>query len=248
MNNYYRYDMQIARYLEHREDIEAVFTDDNLSSEPPKRIMLGEDKYQLDISLYNTKQGCWPYTRGVVRGRDGEVIADVKRNYSDFWHCYVEGHPKGNDYLICGEDYQGQTVVNLTTKDVITNFPDDGYDGIGFCWTYAAVSPDKRTLAVYGCYWACPFEIVLFDFTDPDLLPYREIGRYSEMFYDFKGWKDDDTLLLTRDVDYRKSDGKKFDELTEEEWKDVTDDDIVEEIFEVSVRSEFNFNTGNEDI
>ncbi len=209
MNNYYRYNDQYTEYLERRKDIESHFGEASLSRcQPIERVFLGSKKYELEITHYNTGNGCWDYTRGIVRRLSygerfpvDEIIADVKRNYASFWHSYIDHHPNGNDYLLCGEDYQGQTVVNLTKGETIVHFPEGGYDGVGFCWADAIPSPDFKLLAVVGCYWACPYDLVLFDFSEPEMVPYTEIGWYEGRFYSFKGWKDNETLSCTTLVD-----------------------------------------------
>ena len=160
--------------------------------------------------------GGWGYSRGIItRSADGERIAEVKRNYGSFWHCYVE-HPNGNEYLLCGEDYQGYTTVNLTEGRTHIYFPDEGYDGRGFCWAKIYPSPDGKTLAVDGCYWACPYEIVLFDFQTPDELPYREFAR-GEGVQTCEGWTDNETFVFVQERDVRASDGKDYYSLSETE-------------------------------
>jgi hypothetical protein len=74
----------------------------------------------------------------------------VKRNFGHFWHSWIE-HADGNEYLLCGEDYQGYSVINLTAGRCTAYFPEEGYKGRGFCWTAAFPSPDRRVLAVDGC-------------------------------------------------------------------------------------------------
>jgi hypothetical protein len=51
-------------------------------------------------------------------------------------------------------------------------------------------SPDGLVLAVDGCYWACPYEIVFFDFANPASLPLPEIDRCEEVTDPVIGWVD----------------------------------------------------------
>jgi len=132
--------------------------------------------YFLSLSLCETKPGCWSYTRGVVTDTSDKVIADIKRNYAAFPFLWVT-HPNGYEYLVCGEDYQGYTVVNVTKGTSQTYVPEGWLKGAGFCWTGYKFDAEKVQLIVDGCYWACPYEIVTYDFSNPDVLPLPELKR-----------------------------------------------------------------------
>ena len=137
--------------------------------------------YSLTIQHYRTHAGAWNYTRGIVTNAEGTIIADIKRNYSSFWYCCIL-HPSGNHYLLCGEDYQGQTIVELNTGARVDYLPPEAAKGNGFCWAICEWEPDDPyRLKVSGCYWAGPYEEVIYDFTQPMQLPYPEISRSYEM-------------------------------------------------------------------
>lgn len=150
-------------------------------------------RYALETEELSMGKDTWSYARGVVtRVADGATIAEVIRNYGHFWHCWVQ-HPDGQEYLLCGEDYQGYNVIDLERGENGVYFPTEAYDGHGFCWTQVHPSPDGLVLAVEGCYWACPYEIVLYDFRDTSKLPLPELARLEE-YHDVIGWSDNDTL------------------------------------------------------
>lgn len=137
--------------------------------------------YKLIISSYKIQEGCWSYTKGEVRNKDGEVIFTVFRNYSDFLYRWIE-HNNGNEYLLCGEDYQGYVILNLTQKKKHVYFPESGIKGYGFCWVNIK-EYDKDCedyLLVEGCYWGAPYEIVKYDFTNPDKVPLKELDRWDD--------------------------------------------------------------------
>ena len=165
------------RYLVKRDRVESNFTDENRRPDETEReISSPSGRYRLQVCRYGTKPGCWDYSRGeVFRVEDGQRVADVKRNYSSFWHLFVEDHKlTGHDYLVCGEDYQGHTVVDLTTGEVMSHIPDEAFRGHGWCPTSAALMGDGLTLEVHGCYWAGPYETRLWDFSNP--LPDPGVG------------------------------------------------------------------------
>ena len=124
--------------------------------------------YKLVVTPYSTKGNGWNYTRGeVYRTSDNKLIADVKRNYSQFPFTWVLHHPNGHHYLICGADYQGQTVIELDTKKRKNHLSDDAKKGFGFCWVQHKFDPVSQVLTVGGCVWACPYEYRFYDFSDP---------------------------------------------------------------------------------
>jgi hypothetical protein len=167
------------------------------------------------LDLYSRGPSTWAYSRGRVTTQDDRPIADIKRNYSHFWYSWVQ-HANGNEYLLCGEDYQGQTVVNLTHETTNNYLPQAAYRGHGFCWMEAHASPDSALLAVIGCYWGGPGEVVLLDFSNPDQLPYTEYTRMRDHIAS-QGWVDNDTFAFTRELDVRKSDGRAYGELSDAE-------------------------------
>lgn len=114
-------------------------------------------------------------------------MADIKRNFDNFSHAWV-AHPDGNEYLLCGEDYQGYTVIGLRSGEMVVHFPPEAFKGGGFCWADALPSPDGLTLAVFGCFWACPYELVFFDFSNPMQLPLTGLARISDCD-DTVGWE-----------------------------------------------------------
>lgn len=132
--------------------------------------------YFLTVHRYKTKKGCWNYTRGIVETKDGATLADIKRNYSAFPFLFIT-HPNGKDYLVCGEDYQGYTIVNLTDETTKTFIPEGWLKGVGFCWASYKFDEENKNLIVDGCYWAFPYETVTYDFSDPDNLPLKELDR-----------------------------------------------------------------------
>lgn len=124
-------------------------------------------RYSLNIKSVATKPGCWNFTVGTITRADGTVIAAIERNYSSFPYLFVEDHPDGHDYMVCGKDYQGQTVVQLDTGLVKDYVPAEAKQGAGFCWTSYKWDRDFKLLVVNGCYWACPYELRFYDFANP---------------------------------------------------------------------------------
>lgn len=118
--------------------------------------------YELTIITYSTGKNTFNYTRGIVkRISNGIEVCDIKRNYGNFRYFFYT--KDGEDWMQCGTKYYSYTFVNLTTGVVYENencSPND------FCWADVKISPDKNTLAVIGCYWACPYMTLFYDISD----------------------------------------------------------------------------------
>ena len=141
-------------------------------------------KYKLVVTSFGTGSGSWSYTQGSVFSVGSDTpIAVVQRNYSSFPALFVEGHVNGHDYLVCGEDYQGQTIVELDTGERRDFLPDSAKQGHGFCWVDFEYVPSMQVLLVEGCYWACPYEFRLYDFSDP-LNGMTHLGETEKIWID----------------------------------------------------------------
>ena len=211
------------RYAARRAAFEASFRTASPDEATRRRYTSPSGNFSLDTAEYAVPSSNWRYSRGVVSAVNDEVvIADVHRNYLQFWHTWAH-HANGREYLLCGEDYQGQTIVDLTRRRTTTYFPDAGFSGAGFCWVAAYPSPDCTLLAIDGCYWACPYEIVVVDFREPESLPYAEIARFPGA-WEWKGWIDSATLEYVVSVDVRKTDNVPYDSLPETEQAQLDQD------------------------
>lgn len=227
------------RYMKRRTELEAKLTPERAKPDP-KEVRSPSGRYLLRVTNYGMGKGYWDYSRGEVF--DGEKkIANVNRNYGHFPFAWAEGHPNGHSYLLCGEDYQAYTVIELDTglrqdlipdpvKKSVTYSTKEGDktvektvevdsfpNGYGFCWASIHPSPDCQVIAINGCYWAAPYEVALYDFRNPMKFPLPELERWDEA-EEFDEWKTKGTIQLARTVEVRKSDKKPIDELEQEDW------------------------------
>lgn len=221
-------DAMDPRYREHRAHIEEGFSPEYLEQTERETEVSPSGKYRLTVDGYSRGPNSWGYSRGTVVNLDsGKVIADIKRNLAMFWHTWIQ-HANGQEYLLCGEDYQGQSVVNLGQKSTNHYFPDSGYAGGGFCWAAAWPNQDSTILAVEGCFWACPYEVVFYDLSQPDTLPYRELLRIDEPD-SIEGWTEGGDFRMTQSVYTRKSDGVPYAELSDDEQDSIDQDGSLAE-------------------
>jgi len=204
---------------EKRLAIEKFFVPQNLVAGTHAEYRSPSGKYLLAVDCYSTGPNTWKYSRGVVtRTSDGQIIADVKRNFDHFWCAWIQQHPD-KEYLLCGEDYQGYTVLDLEKAAVKTYLPGSAQNGAGFCWAAVYPSKDGKILAVEGCIWAAPYDVVFYDFSEPLNLPLTEIGRINEIGKVI-GWESEDVFAVEHEFTIRKSDGRRFESLSESEQEE----------------------------
>jgi hypothetical protein len=137
----------------------------------------------------------------VVHEREtNEIAATILRNDSRLFYAWI--NRDGHDYLLFPEDLEGQSIVDVTERR-IEGFADK--DG-GFIWTEFHPSPDKSQLAIIGCYWACPYQVTVYDFRDPMNLPLPVIAEFllPDNNAKFGEWISNDSLSLidSRDVSH----------------------------------------------
>jgi hypothetical protein len=178
--------------------IDKTFIPDNFKDKKGP-IVSPSGRYTLEIETYTTGKGTWDYTQGIVKSNiDGGILFRIRRNYSSFWHCFVL-HSNGYEYLLCGEDYQGYTVVNLTKRTLRTILTNAVEDGFGFCWAGVEPSPDGNILAVSGCHWGGPYDVHMMDFTDPEALPLVRLGSFDEQCREsLRKWLDNTSYQYER--------------------------------------------------
>ena len=151
-------------------------------------------RYRLRIESFKTGKGTWNYTKGTIfSNKTKKQIAAVHRNYSGFTYSWVAQEDKV--YLLTGEHYQGQTVVDCQTGEVWTTNPKDTD---GWCWVSHEPSPNGKIIAVNGCYWACPYHWRFFDFSDPSVTPLPEID--CEYLDHYEGDWLEDTVFVNREL------------------------------------------------
>lgn len=170
-------------------------------------------RYKLVVSKFQTKPGSWDYSQGKVYaiGSD-EPIGTIQRNYGAFPFLFIEDH-EGHDYLVGGENYQGQTVIQLDTGKKVNNLSHGHEKGFGFCWSSYEFNKQHKMLVVDGCYWACPYEIKLFDFSDPIGKGWVEIENKLGIDGDRRPveFKDDGTIVCYQSTYTEDEEGEEID-------------------------------------
>lgn len=150
-------------------------------------------RYRLEIEEYVGAQG-QEVSIGIVRRADnGLQIATIKQDDSRFCHGWASR--AGHDYLLCSERLiGGQSVIDLMTGEV-AGFSSSDEE---FIWTQFHASPSGNKLAVIGCYWACPYQAMIYDFREPLRLPLPKLAelRPPNSSVESATWIDDTAIQL----------------------------------------------------
>lgn len=185
-------------YVEGRKGIESFYTPENLIFESDPIVSWSLTKrYCLIIERYGV--GDTHYTRGKVYvSRTQKLIADIKRNHSNFLYAWVtQNH---HEYLLTAEDNQGHTVVDLENRTTSNYVDDNAEDGMGFRWTQVLPSPDGKLLAVNGMYFPGMTSTIIYNFSKPryplPLPKLRVVDTQLHDDYNIIGWDDNRTLKL----------------------------------------------------
>ncbi|MFZ1380605.1 MAG: hypothetical protein WAS56_13125 [Saprospiraceae bacterium] len=177
-----------------RADIKQYF-DKNALTAGNEKFCLSEDGIYYFVSeqyRQNDPNSNWEVTLVQIghiekNGFFFEYIAD----HDDI--CFLWVYKNNKDYLLLPEFQGGQSIFDIEERKLYSFFtPDDP-----FIWTSIYVSPDKTKLAVTGCYFACPYEFVVYDCSNITELPYTCIYRKPlDKYNEIHEWEDNKTIVL----------------------------------------------------
>jgi hypothetical protein len=186
-----------AWYQESRKGIEDYFKPSNLITEDsPVIVYSPSKKYFIIIEKYDVGDAP-PFSRGKIFNTSNQLIADVKRNHQHFVYCWVTLNRK--EYLLCGEDYQGHTVIDLAAQTVRNYIDENALEGLGFCWQDIHPSPDGKLLVVEGSYFPGLRAVVVYDFSNPAKIPLPKLQVMDTRLpwdFDVGEWIDNEIIKL----------------------------------------------------
>ena len=179
-------------YKDKRSKIEKTFQSGKILHDKRKTYQSESNKYKISITpvVFKKLDRFWAYTLGkIYKGNDPKPCHTIRRNSDKFPHVFIEDH-NGHDYLLCGEDIQGQMIVELDTGKVTNYIGEKALRDMEFCWQKFHVSPSKNLIAIEGYSKSNHKELAeyrgvrFFNFEQPMILPYYEIGDRIAFHYD----------------------------------------------------------------
>ncbi|MFF2484257.1 hypothetical protein [Paenibacillus sp. NPDC058071] len=184
-----------AQFLSKRTEMMHYFQDTFYNTNETEIIHSPSGNFKLEVQHYNHEEGIrrYNYSKGIVMDSNNNTIDIIYRNFDPFLFSWVEVN--GIEYLLCGLDYQGYSIVNLSNKETKHYVPEEAYNGRGFCWAEIMYFPQKKIIVVDGCYWAYPYELVFYDFSNPMNVPYKELFRVEvDSIINWGDWKDSNRI------------------------------------------------------
>lgn len=190
-------------YRRYRQEQEEIYCADNLCT---------EESTALSARLSVVKRCFFVETAGyLLHASECSLTDETKsvvytwRNINDDGDFYkLIEHSNGNEYLIFRIDLYGYSVLNLSTLQDFHYIPSGSFpEGETFIWTDVFYNRKNNMLAVSGCYWACPYETMLLDFSQPmkepgELIRVQKCLAQSTASYDdidFAAWRGTDLML-----------------------------------------------------
>lgn len=181
-------------------------------------------KYTIDLTLYRVEDLDRPFYSVVeiIKKSDGDRVGKIIRNEADFPFLFIEDHKDGKDYLICAEDYQGFTVINITDGKKYDYVAEKAKRGLSLRITDFFVSQNKENLAIEGHTKSRPMDVVETDeihfyrINDISKLPYQEVDKRITFAYDkVIGWENNERFIVSRIEDYITPTGVCLDDITD---------------------------------
>lgn len=192
-------------------------------------------KYNFEISKVKMESG-WDCSNLVVTNNETNESISVFRNYGYFPQDVCINHKfTGKDYMVCSERYNKQGIIILDELKYV----DLGARNGDYCQTEFHISDCNKYLAVVSCYWAGPYFIEIFDFTNPEKYMEKLICWIDECFDNFLGFEEIDGKLKAKcgiTYEYNKRLNKFWAETDEDEEEDFytdSEDIIVYDYFDI---------------
>ncbi|GHU03659.1 hypothetical protein FACS1894158_02520 [Betaproteobacteria bacterium] len=190
-----------AEYQAWRTAWKAVFAPENRKSIENMKIDGCDAGYQAERTYYKTESGgevLWG-AETVINDQSGAEIYRWRTDDDDCDFLVLIRHGNGREYFLFRTGLYGYGVYDVALKREFVYIP-DAFES--FIWTEAHHNPVNDMLVVRGCYWACPWSVILLDFSNPmaetkwvdviAALP-GDYDKYDNL--DFIRW-DKDTLIL----------------------------------------------------
>ena len=155
---------------------ESIFS--RIMFDEPEREKELESGYLVRYYYYADEENCKPGYAPV----DGEICRLFKDDNLIFEWKNTDGHSRmasiihhadGYTYFVFDEDLYGYSVLNLDSLQCMHFIPAESYGTYPdefketFIWCDCFYNPENNLLAVDGCFWACPGDVIVLDFQDP---------------------------------------------------------------------------------
>ena len=174
-------------YLKQREYLESLlFQEKNLEDETDNIV---SPEIFVHIKSYSAQREEIFYSGAEYFIKiNGKEVYTAKCVNDDCAFFKLIKHRNGNYYLIFRKDLYGYSLLEIETLKTFDYYPacslgfitDENFFEETFIWTDVIYNSSNNLMAVYGCIWACPFELALVDFSDPFRSAENQFFIYSK--------------------------------------------------------------------
>ena len=184
----------------------SLFTPEHRAPELDRRTELSEG-CSVRFQSFCGKIGSFDLhmSENTLLDNDGKALFRWRNVDDDGEFAALIRHADGNRYLVFRTDLYGYNVLELESGREMRCIPTQSFPAQRenfqetFIWTDVNYDPVSNLLAVSGCYWACPYSVIVLDFSDPLMeqpaerwLDLRSIIDSQYEIYDdidFVGWE-----------------------------------------------------------
>jgi hypothetical protein len=149
---------------------DVVFMDNQIESK--------HGSYAFVSVPFSFCENTWLYHFCAVASDNHDKTIDFVRDGPHFPYAWVKKHPKRRKYLVCGEDRQSISVVDLNSWKLHTWLDEtDDFKPKKFF-----PSPDGKIIAVLGSTLGELDSIRFYDFSDPIRFPWKLYSTFEGIF------------------------------------------------------------------
>ena len=163
-----------GKYIEEMKRLdEQVFS--KIRFDEPEREKELESGYLVRYYYYadeeNREPGHAPVDGEICRlFKDDRMVFEWKNTDGNSRMACIIHHADGNTYFVFDEDLYGYSVLDLNTLECMHYLPAESYGETPketFIWCDCFYNAVTDQLAVDGCFWASPDNVIVLDLTDP---------------------------------------------------------------------------------
>lgn len=161
------------RYTAYRREHDALFVPACRSPRPERVTELG-DGLRVRTRFYEGQVTCAVHaSENVLTDAEGRVLYSWRNLNDDGEFAALVRHAGGRRYLVFRRELYGYSVLEIDTGRDFHFVPEESFPERRedfretFIWTGASYDPVSGLLAASGCFWACPNDTLVLDFSRP---------------------------------------------------------------------------------
>jgi len=177
--------LEIQKYFD---ETKLIIDTEETHFSPNKKYFFKSNYY-----TYSNDSHSWIVTKIQIFQTDNQQqLFEFIRNDDSLFYCWLIIEQK--TYLFLSEDIEGKSFFDCTE----CKFHSYSFENDKFIFCEYFPSPNGKRLAIIGCHWACPYEIIVFDTSELPQYPLRELYRQNT-FQEKIEWLDNTTLKISDD-------------------------------------------------